>query len=87
MLAYCSFQHENKKVLLREHKRHTDRGASSTPSVSRSGVLPLPRVPPWPGLAGEVPEPGLMGGGVPEVGYPLARSDSGCPQQGTPSQV
>ena len=55
----------NKKVLLREHKRHTDRGASSTPSVTRGGV------PPCRGT----PRPGLMGGtqgGVPpgQVGYP-----------------
>ena len=30
----------NKKVLLRERKRHTNRGISSTPSVSRSEARP-----------------------------------------------
>ena len=82
----------SKKVLLRERKRHTDRGVSST---TRGGI------PPWPGptggTQGGVPLPwsGLMGG-VPEVGYPLsgyphppARSDGGTqggvPLWGTPS--
>ena len=32
----------HKKVLLRERKRHTDRGVSSTPSVTRGGVPPSP---------------------------------------------
>ena len=44
----------NKKVLLRERKRHTDCGVSRT---TRGGV------PPWPGPMGG-------GGWVPEVGYP-----------------
>ena len=73
----------NKKVFLRERKRHTDRSVSSTPSVTRDGVLPLPRqgippagVPPWQGYpparsdgGGWVP-PGQAQRGVPEVGYP-----------------
>ena len=50
----------NKKVLLRERKRHTDRAVSSTPSVSRSGVPPPAGVP-----------PGQVWWGVPEVGSPL----------------
>ena len=37
---------QNKKVLLRERKRHTDRGVSSTPSVSRGGVPPRQDTPP-----------------------------------------
>ena len=70
----------NKKVFLRERKRHTDRRLSSTPSVNRSGVPPLGE-PPRPGLmgvyprwgttpSGYSPSPGLTGGCVPEVGYP-----------------
>ena len=36
-----SINSANKKVLLRERKRHTDRSGSSTPAVTRSGVTPL----------------------------------------------
>ena len=76
----------NKKVLLRECKRHTDRGVSCTPSVTWGGVPPLAGVPPpsqvWKGWGqgvprwgthcqGGTPLPGLTG--VPKVGYPLAR--------------
>ena len=50
----------NKKVLLRERKKHTDRGVSSTPSVTRGGVPPSRSYP----LARS------DGGGVPEMGYP-----------------
>ena len=68
----------DKKVLLRERKRHTDRGVSST---TRGGVSPL-GVPPsqvqWRGNQGGVPRqgppwPGLMGGtqgGDPLAGVP-----------------
>ena len=68
----------NKKVLLRERKRHTDRGVSSTPSLT------------W----GEVPlQPGSIGGGtrgriLPRHGTLLARSNGGPPTAGTtPCQV
>ena len=67
---------QEKKVLLRERKRHTDRSVSSTPSVIlyRWGVPPAGRgcpismgIPhPWPG--------GTPAGGTPSVawrGYPL----------------
>ena len=74
----------NKKVLLRERMRHTDRGVSSTPSVTQGGVppgrVPLARsdggVPKGGVPPGRVPcWPGLIGGGgVPEVGYPPAGS-------------
>ena len=53
-----------KKVLLRERKRHTDRGVSST---TRWGTPPPVRVPP---LVGVPPQPGLMGGGYPRWGTP-----------------
>ena len=53
---------ENKKVLLREHKRHTDRGVSSTPSVTRGGVS-SPQQGSLPARSDE---------GVPKVWYPLA---------------
>ena len=83
----------NKKVLLREHKTHTDRGVSST---TRDEVPPV-RVPPRPGLMGGTrggvppvryphrgtPWPGPMGGtrgGVPPSEYPPV----GYPHQGTP---
>ena len=50
----------NKKVLLRERKRHTARRVESTPSVVLTGYPPAgylhSRVPPWPGtLPGRVP--------------------------------
>ena len=50
---------ENKKVLLRERKRHTARRVVSTPSVV------LPGYPP-----GGVPDPGTPPGGVPDPGTP-----------------
>ena len=49
----------NKKFLLRERKRHTDRCVSSTPSVSWSGVPP-----------GRGYPPARSDRGVPKVGYP-----------------
>ena len=49
---------KNKKVLLRERKRHTARRVVSTPSV----VLPGYPTPSWPGR-----------GGVPDQGTPLGR--------------
>ena len=73
----------NKKVLLRESKRHTDRGISSTPSVTRGGVSPKSGYPParsngeyprWGTPHQGTPWPGLTG--VPKVRYPL----SGTPQ-------
>ena len=71
----------NKKVLLREHKRHTDCGVSSTPSVVlyRGGT---------PSLLG-VPQPGLTGrgtwSGVPTGrGTSTPRSDWGGTQGGIP---
>ena len=72
----------NKKVLLRERKRHTDRGVSSTPSV----VLYEVGYPPV-----GVPPPAKSDRGVPEVGYPpsgypLARSGGGYLRWGTPCQ-
>ena len=67
----------HKKVLLRERKRHTDRGVSSTPSVTRGGV------PPPPGRG--TPQPGLMGEGVPEVRYPPpSQVWQGVPEVGYP---
>ena len=83
----------NKKVLLRERKRHTDRGISSTPSVSQSGVPPPGRgTPParsdrgegnWGGVP---PSQVRWGGGTPLVGYPLVRSDGGDLRWGSPQQ-
>ena len=70
--ATVSHHKGNKKVLLREHKRHTDRGVSSTTQLGS---------PPWPGLTlrGECTQ-----GGVPPIRVPLARSDGGYPKWGTP---
>ena len=61
--------HLNKKVLLRERKRHTDRGVSSTPSV----ILYEVGYPPPIGVP-----PGKVRWGVPKVGYP----HRGTPQPG-----
>ena len=60
----------NKKVLLRERKRHTDHGISSTPSVVlyQGDGVPLERgVPPYPRLDGAPPVQGWMG-------YPLFKA-------------
>ena len=60
----------NKKVLLRERKRHTARCVVSTPSVVLTGYPPPPdRVPPrggtWPGTPpGGVPRPPLLPHGI-----------------------
>ena len=64
-----------KKVLLRERKRHTDRGVISTPSVTQGGVPPI-RVPPARSDGGTQ--------GAPLLGYPRARSDGGYPRWCTP---
>ena len=50
----------NKKVLLRERKRHTDRGIRSTPSAALSGLVPT--------LAGGGGT--YLGQGVPYLGVP-----------------
>ena len=68
----------NKKVLLRERKRHTDRGISSTPSVvlywggGGGGGLPLPGVPHpcWGYLTLGTPPSDLAGGGYPTSDSP-----------------
>ena len=53
----------NKKVLLRERKRHTDRGVASTRYVTLVGGYPQPGAVPL--LAGY-----LLLGGTPARGYP-----------------
>ena len=66
----------NKKVLLLERNRYTDRGVSST---TRGGIPPPHRgTPPWPGPTG------VIQGGVHPVGVPSARSNQGYPKWGTP---
>ena len=63
----------NKKVLLRERKRHTARRVVSTPSVVLPGYPPRQgTTPPWPDLAGG----GVPDQGIPQPGYP--------PSQGNP---
>ena len=62
---------QDKKVLLRERKRHTDRGVSSTPICFPKWGTPLP-------------QPGPTGGGGLTGGYPLARSDRGGTRGGVP---
>ena len=61
---------QNKKVLLRERKRHTNRSASSTPSTVR-----------YPGRGVPIPA-----GGIPHLGYPPSRPGWGVgyPTLGTP---
>ena len=63
----------NKKVLLRERKRHTARRVVSTPSVVLTGYPPPAGYPP--------PQPDLAGGGTPPGRVPPRQ---GTPQQGTP---
>ena len=90
---------KNKKVLLRERKRHTDRSVSSTPSVIlyEVGYPPPARSNVGGGvyLRWGTPLPGATGGGgvVPKVGYPPIGVTSvrsgwgggGYPRWGTPS--
>ena len=75
----CSFTKVNKKVLLRERKRHTARRVASTPYVVLTGYPPPGRVPPGrvPPWAGYPP-----GQDTPPAGYPLPRQ--GTPRLGTP---
>ena len=63
----------NKKVLLPERNRHTDRGVSST---TRDGVPP-------PHQGTPPPQPGLTGGYL-MWGTPLTRSDGGGVPDGGP---
>ena len=74
----------NKKVLLRERKRHTARRVVSTPSVVLTGYRP--------DLAGGyptgVPPPtGYPPAGYPLAGYPPSRVPPGWTWQGTPPGV
>ena len=73
---------KNKKVFLRERKRHTDRSVSRTPSV----VLYRGRGYPCRGEGGG--SPSLWGGGYPTSGTPsdLAKGYP-IPAEGTPSRV
>ena len=68
--------YQNKKVLLREHKRHTDHGISSTPL----GYPPPSR---GTSLPGQVRQGGHSRWGYPLAGVPLLpRSDRGGPKVG-----
>ena len=80
----------DKKVLLRERKRHTARRVVSTPSVVLPGYPPpgggtWPRYPPggtWPGTPrGGVPDPGTPPGGT-WPGYPPGGTWLGYPPGG-----
>ena len=73
---------KNKKVLLREHKRHTACRVVSTPSVVLPGYPPGVRVPP-----GGVPDPGTPPGGVPDPGTPRGVPDPGTHPRGVPDRV
>ena len=83
ILKFYSDNRFNKKVLLRERKRHTARRVASTPYVVLTGYPPPPRVPPWQGTppAGYPPWQGTPPGRVPPwQGTPWL----GTPRQGTP---
>ena len=67
---------ENKKVLLRERKRHTARRVVSTPSVILPGYPPPP--PSWPGRGG------TRSGPPPPGGYPVRYPPGGVPGQVPP---
>ena len=79
---------KNKKVLLRERKRHTARRVVSTPSVVLPryppGGVPDPGTPPgggtWPGY----PPPGGYLTWVPPGGVPDPSTPRGVPDLGTP---
>ena len=76
----------NKKVLLREHKRHTARRVVSTPSVVLTGYPPLADYPlpllTW--LGGAMP--GVPYLGTPQAGYPsILTWPGGYPLAGYPS--
>ena len=70
----------NKKVLLRERKRHTARRVVSTPSVFLTGYPPSRVTPPHPDLAGGgYPARGVSYLGTPRAGYPLSWPGWGYP--------
>ena len=71
----------NKKVLLRERKRHTDRRVSSTPSVIRGGVPPPTRSD---GGGGRLPDVGHPPVRVPLVRVPPVQVWQGGVQVGHP---
>ena len=75
-LHSISVTSDNKKVLLRERKRHTARRVLSTPSVVLPGYPPS-----WPG---GVPYQGGPYLGTPWQGTPVAGPGLGGPDQGTP---
>ena len=90
----------NKKVLLRERKRHTARRVASTPYVVLTGYPPRPgyppwqgtppaRVPPWPGYPGypptRVPLPPARV--PPQPGYPTGQGTPPPPTRVPPSRV
>ena len=64
----------NKKVLLRERKRHTDRGVSSTPPEVGYPLPPLARS----------DEGGYLRWGTPQQGYPPRPGLTWVPQMGYP---
>ena len=94
--GYCCMSHRklfenislnllaNKKVLLRERKRHTVRRVVTTPSVVLTGYPPILT---W---LGGVPYLGTPPAGYPRQGYPRQGTPLGrvppSPQQGTPWQ-
>ena len=77
---------KNKKVLLRERKRHTARHVASTPYVVLTGYPPPARVPPQPGYppgqgtppARVPPPPGWTCQGTPP-GWTCQGTPPGCP--------
>ena len=87
MIPSCHSYNSNKKVLLRERKRHTARRVVSTPSVVLPGYPPPGGGGLGPGTprGGGLPDPGFVwvprgGGGVPDPGTP--RGGPGTPSGG-----
>ena len=66
--------HLNKKVLLGEHKRHTDRGVKNTPSIVLYRRVPL-LVPPVQTWSGNTPPPSGPGWTRLDEGTPHPRLD------------
>ena len=83
---YAGGKNNNKKVLLRERKRHTARRVVSTPNVVLAGYPPCPDLARGDTLWG-VPYLGTPWAGYPPAGYPPPPPPGRAPPPAGPGRV